>query len=53
MLNGLNPNYMKNVFKKSDTLRSKRMQHQNNLIVPRPNHYEFGAKNLASPGSKI
>ena len=32
--NGLNPSYMKNVFKKSDTLRSKRMQHQYNLIIP-------------------
>ena len=44
---------MKNVFKKSDTFRSKRTQHQNNLIVPRPNYYEFGAKSLASLGSKI
>ena len=25
---------------------SKRMQHQNNLIVPRPNYYEFGTKSL-------
>ena len=32
--NGLNTSYMKNVFKKSDTLRSKRMQHQYNLIIP-------------------
>ena len=31
--NSLNPRYMKNVFKKSDTVRSKRAQHQNNLIV--------------------
>ena len=52
-VNGLNPNYMKNFFKKSDTLSSKRMQHQNNLIVPRPNYFEFDAKILTSLGSKI
>ena len=36
-VNGLNPSYVKNVFKKSNTLRSKRMPHQNNLSVPQPN----------------
>ena len=52
-VNGLNPSYMKNVFKKSNTLRSKRMQHQNNLSVPQPNYYEFGTKSLASFGPKV
>ena len=52
-VNGLNPSYMKNVFKKSDTSRSKRTQHQNNLIVPRPNYYEFGTESFTSLGSKI
>ena len=52
-VNTLNPSYMKNDFKKSDTLRSKRTQHQNNLIVPRPNYYEFGTKSLTSLGPKI
>ena len=32
---------------------SKRMQHQNNLIVPRPNYYEFGTKSLTFLGPKI
>ena len=44
---------MKNVIKKSDILRSKRTQHQNNLCVPRPNYYEFGTKSLASFERKI
>ena len=44
---------MKNDFTKSDTLRSKRMQHQNNLIVSRLNYYEFGTKNLTSLVPKI
>ena len=58
-VNGLNPSYMKNekymknVFKKLDKLKSKRMQHQNNLIVPQPNYSEFGAKSLTSLGPKI
>ena len=52
-VNGLNPSYMKNVFKKSDTLKSKRTQYQNNLIEPRPNYYEFGTKSLASLKPKI
>ena len=52
-VNGLNPSYMKNIFKKSDTLRSKRTQHQNNLFVPRPNYYEFGTKSFVSLGPKI
>ena len=33
-VNGLNPSNMKNVFKKSDTLWSKRTHHQNNLSMP-------------------
>ena len=33
-VNGLNRSYIKNVFIKSDTLRSERTQHQNTLIVP-------------------
>ena len=41
---------MKNLFKKSDTLRSKRTQHQNNLVVPRP---DFNTKSLAFLGPKI
>ena len=52
-VNGLNPSYMKNVFKKSDISRSKRTQHQNNLIVPRPNYYEFGTESFTSLGPKI
>ena len=52
-VNGLNPSYMKNVFKKSDTSRSKRTQYQNNLIEPRPNYYEFGTTSLASLKPKI
>ena len=52
-VNDLNPSYMKNVFKKSDTIRSKQTQHQNNLIVLRPNYYEFGTKCLISLGPKI
>ena len=52
-VNGLNPSYMKNVFKKSNTLRSKRMQHQNNLSVPQPNYYEFDTKRLASFGPNV
>ena len=52
-VNGLNPSYIKNVFKKSDTLKSKRTQYQNNLIEPRPNYYEFGTKSLASLQPKI
>ena len=44
---------MKNVFKKSNTLRSKRMQHQNNLSVPQPNYYEFDTKSLAFFGPKV
>ena len=47
-VNDLNPSYTKNVFNKSDTLRSKRTQHQNSLIVPRPSYYEFGTKSLAA-----
>ena len=50
---GLNSSYMKNVFKKSGTLWSKRMQHQNNFSVLRLNYYEFGTKSLASFGPKI
>ena len=34
IVNGLNPSYIKSVFKKSDTVRSKQMQHENNLKVP-------------------
>ena len=49
-VNGLNPNYMKNVFKKSDTSRSKQTQNQSNLIVVPPNYYEFGTKTLAFLG---
>ena len=52
-VNGLNPSYMKNVFKKSNTLRSKRMQHQNNLSVPQPNYYKFDTKRLASFGPNV
>ena len=52
-LNGLNPSYMKNVFKKSDISKSKRTQHQNNLIVPRPNYYEFGTESFTSLEPKI
>ena len=52
-INDLNPSYMKNIFKKSDTIRSKRMQHPNNLIVSRPNYYEFGTKSLTSSRTKI
>ena len=52
-VNGLSPSYMKNVFKKSNNLRSKRMQHQNNLSVPQPNYYEFGTKHLASFGPNV
>ena len=52
-VNGLNLSYMKNFFKKLDTLRSKLTQHQNNLIVPRPNYYELGTKSLFSLGSEI
>ena len=52
-VNDLNPTYMKNVFEKSNTLRSKRMQHQNNLSVPQPNYYEFGTKRLASFGPNV
>ena len=52
-VNGLNPSYMKNVFKNSDTIRSKKMQRLNNLIVPRPNYYEFGSKSLTSLGPKL
>ena len=58
-VNGLNPSYiknekyMKNVFKKLDKLKSKPMQHQNNLIVPQPNYCEFVAKSLTSLGPKI
>ena len=44
---------MKNVFKKPDTLRSKRPQHQYNLAVPRPNYYEFGTKCLTSLRPKV
>ena len=33
-VNGLNPSNMKNVFKKLDTLWSKRTHHQNNLSMP-------------------
>ena len=51
-VNGLNPSYMKNVFKKSGTLRSKQTQHQNNLSVLRSNCYGFGTKSLASFGPK-
>ena len=46
-VNGLNSSYIKSAFKKSDTLRSKQMQHENNLKVPRPNYHEFGTKSLA------
>ena len=49
-VNGLNPNSMKNVFKKSDTSRSKQTQNQSNLIVVPPNYYEFGTKTLAFLG---
>ena len=52
-VNDLNPSYMKNVFKKPDTLRSKRLQHQNHLSVPRPNYYEIGTESLASFEPKI
>ena len=52
-VNGLNPSYMKNVFKKSYTLRSKRMQHQNSLSVPQPNYYEWSTKRLASFGPNV
>ena len=41
---------MKNLFKKSDTLRSKRTQHQNNLVVFRP---EVNTKSLAFLGPNI
>ena len=52
-VNDLNPSYMKNVFKKSDTIRSKQMQPQNNFIVPQSSYYEFGTKSLTSLGPKI
>ena len=47
-VNCLKLSYMKNVFKKPDTLRSKRIEHQNNLIVSPPNYCEFGTKSLTS-----
>ena len=52
-VNSLNPSYMKNFFKKSDALSSKRMQHQNNSIVPQLNYFEFDTKSLNSLGPKI
>ena len=52
-VNGLNSYPVKNVFRKSDTIRSKWIQHQNKLIVPQPNYYEFGTKSLTSLGQKI
>ena len=51
-VNGLNRSYMKDVFKKSCPAKSKLMQHQNNLIVPRPNYCEFGTKNLCFSSTK-
>ena len=51
--NDLNPSYMKNAFKKSDTLRSKRPHHQYNLIVPRPNYYEFNTTILTAIGQNF
>ena len=53
IVNGLNPSYIKSVFKKSDTVRLKQMQHQNNLKVPWPNYHEFCTKILASFGPDI
>ena len=52
-VNCLKLSYMKNVFKKPDTLRSKRIEHQNNLIVSPPNYCEFGTKSLTSLWQKI
>ena len=39
--------------KKSNTIRSKPVQHQNNLIVPQPNYCKFGTKSPNSLGPKI
>ena len=52
-VNDLNLDYMKNIFVKSDSSRSRRLHHQNNLVVPRPNYSKFGAKSLKVLGPKI
>ena len=44
---------MKHFFKNLVQIRSKQMQHQNNLIVPQTKHYEFGTTGLASYGPKF
>ena len=45
-LNGLNPSYMKNMFKKIRYFKVEKMQNEANLIVVPPNYHEFGTKIL-------
>ena len=52
-INDLNPEYMKDIFIRQDTIRQRRKQNENNLKVPRKNTVKFGANSLSSLGPKI
>ena len=50
-LNGLNPNYMNEIFVKSSFRYSSRRPHD--LIVPRVNQTKFGLKSIQYEGAKL
>ena len=52
-INNLNPIYMKSIFTKQDSLRPRREQNKNNLIIHRTNTHKIGTRSLTSLGPQI